>query len=70
MIQKNQLIRLLQNIKFRAGRVNVLLNGGSAEEIHAAVSKFNESLSEYAEFHEQQFQNTSAKRGAENRSRT
>lgn len=39
-------------IKFRAGRVNVLLNGGTRDELNEATTKLNEAMMEYAQFYE------------------
>jgi len=55
MIPRNQVRAVLNNIKYRAGRVNVLLNGGTVEELNKAIEKLNEAMMEYAEVYTQHF---------------
>jgi len=55
MIPRNQVRAVINNIKYRAGRVNVLLNGGSVEDLNQATEKLNEAMMEYAEVYNQHF---------------
>jgi len=51
-IPKNHLKNLMNLIKFRAGRVNVLIQAGSREDLNEATAKLNEAMMEYAQFYE------------------